>query len=179
MKAAARRPGRPRTRPEGQVGSHVGFRAPRELKEKLEAAAVASGRSLSTEAQFRLEKSFHQQDMIGAACELAYGRGAAAIILVLAREMVSSGRVSALISSGGSRDAMADWLADAYAYKQAVNAATRVLDRFKPNGDPAAFKNDIVPEFSNVNEGKRRADITLAAVEDPKWGDQFSEQHKN
>jgi hypothetical protein len=38
--------------------SYVGFRASHELKERLEKAAAASGRSLSTEAQFRLEASF-------------------------------------------------------------------------------------------------------------------------
>jgi hypothetical protein len=37
---------------------YVGFRAPPALKSQLEAAARANGRSLSTEAQVRLERSF-------------------------------------------------------------------------------------------------------------------------
>jgi hypothetical protein len=54
-----RRGGRPRTREKRALpASYVGFRVSNDLKERLEKAAAASGRSLSTEAQFRLENSF-------------------------------------------------------------------------------------------------------------------------
>jgi hypothetical protein len=158
----------------------MSFRVPPDLKERMDSAAVASGRSVAQEIELRLDKSFDLQSLLGDALELAYGREAAAIIMVLAREMVQSGRISALISSG-ARDAMADWLLDPYAYKQAVNAAAAVLEAFKPEGDPTALKNSVgaSPDLGQINEGKRRAEVVLAAIKDPNWSDQFPEQHRN
>ena len=43
---------------------YVGFRAPLALKSQLEAAALVNGRSLSTEAQIRLEQSFRDETLI-------------------------------------------------------------------------------------------------------------------
>jgi hypothetical protein len=59
-----RRAGRPKTRADEAPGEYVGFRAPRSLKQQLAAAAVAAGRSLSTEAQARLERSFSQENLL-------------------------------------------------------------------------------------------------------------------
>src|SRR5262249_20893482 len=54
-----RRPGRPRLHPEDEaLTDRIGLRAPPSLRARLDAAAEANGRSLSTEAQVRLERSF-------------------------------------------------------------------------------------------------------------------------
>ncbi len=65
--ATEKRPvGRPRTRNiKGVPGDYVGFRAPRELKEQLEKSAAKNGRSLSSEAQFRLNQSFMFDQLFG------------------------------------------------------------------------------------------------------------------
>lgn len=55
--------GRPLTSSKSKAGEYIGFRSPKDLKEKLEQAAQASGRSLSTEVQFRLERSFLDNDI--------------------------------------------------------------------------------------------------------------------
>jgi hypothetical protein len=47
-------------------GEYVGFRSPAALKEKLEKAAASANRSLSSEAQFRLERSFNEESTIDA-----------------------------------------------------------------------------------------------------------------
>src|SRR5438067_1401563 len=114
MATAARRVGRPRTRTEGP-GDYVGFRAPRELKERLEAAATRSGRSLSTEAQIRLEKSFEKQDLLTGALELAYGPQLAGIVFLIAEMMSENGRLAGF-TSGESAEAMENWLSDPFAY---------------------------------------------------------------
>ncbi len=41
-----------------RTGAYCGFRCPADLKNQLETAAKANGRSLSTEIQFRLEVTF-------------------------------------------------------------------------------------------------------------------------
>lgn len=134
MATAARRVGRPRTREEGP-GGYVGFRAPRELKEKLEDAAARNGRSLSTEAQIRLEKSFERQELLAGALELAYGPRLAGILFLLGKTIYEVGPISGY-ESGESPEAVVNWLDDAFAYDQAKMAACTILDAFRPAGDP-------------------------------------------
>lgn len=52
--------------------AYIGFRAPIDLKSKLEAAARASGRSLSSEVQFRLECSLRSQAVLTEALALLF-----------------------------------------------------------------------------------------------------------
>jgi hypothetical protein len=54
----SKRPGRPRVEPEDGERVPLSFRITPELKRLLDAAADASGRSQSQEAELRLEKSF-------------------------------------------------------------------------------------------------------------------------
>jgi hypothetical protein len=59
IRSVARR-GRPRL-PEGEGKRYpLGIRTTKELRERLEAAAKASGRSLAQEVEFRLERSYEQ-----------------------------------------------------------------------------------------------------------------------
>ena len=63
--APKRRPGRPRLHPEEEaLTDRVALRAPPTLRARLDGAARANNRSLSTEAQFRLERSFSQDDAL-------------------------------------------------------------------------------------------------------------------
>jgi hypothetical protein len=132
--AAKRRVGRPRSRSEGP-GDYVGFRAPRELKERLETTAATSGRSLSTEAQIRLEKSFEKQDLLSDSLELAYGARLAGIVLLVGNLMKQTGLLGGFASIG-SAEARDKWLDDPYAYDQALKAALIILEAFRPPGDP-------------------------------------------
>jgi hypothetical protein len=52
--------GRPMKRPVPGERTPLGLRVTAELKENLEQAAIQSGRSLSQEAELRLEKSFER-----------------------------------------------------------------------------------------------------------------------
>jgi len=168
MAATTARVGRPRTRAEGP-GDYVGFRAPRELKERLEAAAARSGRSLSTEAQIRLEKSFEKQDLLGGALELAYGPHLAGI-LMLASEVTSEvGRLGGF-TSGASGEAMDNWLEDPFAYDQAAAAAYMVLDAFRPPGDPHVLRKNGKDAREEIAAGAMpltRAVQALTALRDP------------
>lgn len=49
-----------------KAGEYVGFRASADLKRRLQASADAAGRSLSTEAQFRLERSYRDESLLAA-----------------------------------------------------------------------------------------------------------------
>ncbi|MBV9859869.1 MAG: TraY domain-containing protein [Alphaproteobacteria bacterium] len=152
----AKRVGRPRTRASETAGDYVGFRASRDLKQRLEAAAKASGRSLSTEAQFRLERSFDRESLFPDSLKLAFGPGLSGMLFMLGRVMSESGR-SALFQKSNGAPASAGWLADPFAYAEAVAAAIKVLEEFRPEGD--AQPRNIGARFATarifevVNEG--------------------------
>lgn len=66
MAEAKRRAGRPRKKRDDEISTeYVGFRAPKDLKAQLEEGCRISGRSLSTEAQIRLQNSFHEERTFG------------------------------------------------------------------------------------------------------------------
>jgi hypothetical protein len=72
-KGASKRMGRPTKPP--TPGDRVGLslRVTAEIKERLEASATYKGRSLSQEAEFRLERSFETQSLLMEVLTLAYG----------------------------------------------------------------------------------------------------------
>jgi hypothetical protein len=150
-----RRVGRPRTRSETGPGDYVGFRAPRELKEKLETAAANSGRSLSTEAQFRLEQSFGDS---------AYSEEIAALAELLARAMTETGiSITGMnqVAGHGSRS----WLTDPYAYDQAVQSAIHVLEMSRPSGSREPWGLCASADFPRaVDMGKAVADGILETM---------------
>ncbi len=105
MATTEKRPvGRPRTRnSKGVPGDYVGFRASRDLKRRLEEAAAVSGRSLSTEAQFRLESSFSEESALG-------GPDLRRLAYLMIGAFAHSGTVYA--RSLGRSDDPRSWLAD-------------------------------------------------------------------
>jgi predicted DNA-binding protein len=64
----APRRGRPRLPAEEGKRYPIAIRTTKELKERLERASKASGRSLAQELEFRLERSFEVQDIADAVC---------------------------------------------------------------------------------------------------------------
>jgi hypothetical protein len=144
---AKRRPGRPRVRiaDEQRASDYVGFRCPRELKGWLTDAAANSGRSLSTEAQVRLEQSFLE----GAALRLAYGPEGAELLNILGQ----------LLRHGpGARgaDIQSNWPSDPIAYSVIEREITHALKRLRPLGDQ-------LPETDKSPE--ERADRLLVALD--------------
>jgi hypothetical protein len=119
--------GRPRTRNvKGFPADYVGFRAPRELKEQLEEAAAQNGRSLSTEAQFRLNQSFAE--------EIAYG--GAELRRMVYRMSVAFGHSGAThaASLGHTDRAPDDWIKDPEVYRSAMAGAVAALALAYPGG---------------------------------------------
>jgi hypothetical protein len=61
-----RGPGRPRKYPAGTAGSNLTFRTRGNLRARLGEAASLSGRSVSEEIEYRLERSFWHDDVLKA-----------------------------------------------------------------------------------------------------------------
>jgi hypothetical protein len=110
-------------------GDYVGFRSPRELKERLQQAATAAGRSLSTEAAVRLEQSLRGEVDLYEALRLAFGTPGAEFLLLLGRAIRGAPFFVGLSLEG-------DWLSDPNAYAAAARQIEFILDVLRPAGDP-------------------------------------------
>ena len=69
-------------------GERIGMslRVTPKMKERLEQAAFQSGRSLSQEAEFRLDRSFDRQDLVGEVLTLAFGEVVGGLMLKIGNE---------------------------------------------------------------------------------------------
>jgi hypothetical protein len=143
-----RRPGRPRSRPDEEPGQFVGFRAPRELKNRRETTAAQNGRSISTEAQFRLEQSFRNED-VDRVMDMAYGPQTAGLIEALGLAI----RDTVTLSSSPASPLQSGWLSDPNIFASVKEAVDTIFDRLRPagNGVPVSRPGPFGP--SPVGKG--------------------------
>ncbi len=172
------RPGRKsRQANQGQRVS-LGLKVTAEIKNSLDAAAKQNGRTQSQEAEVRIEQSFVRQGLLAPALELAYGRKAAAILLATAHAFTHEGRAAAVIS-GGSIDAVDNWTTDPFAFGQATKAVAEMLARLSPPADRGTGRVSNPSDQMWEDMIKEGVAITLDAIKDPSWGQQFPDVHRN
>lgn len=104
-----------------------------DTREALEAAAAASGRSLSQEIERRLRRSFDIDR--GSVAHLG-GPQMYAILRTISAVMDLAGK-QAFFFRNKALPENTDWLRDPYAYDQAMRAVAHVLEGFRPPGDPS------------------------------------------
>lgn len=173
----AQRRGRP------PLGERVplGLRVTPDMKARLDAAAEASGRSQSQEAEFRLARSFEREDLLTEVLALAFGRELAGILLSVGTAMGEAGR--AVKREPG-------WTAHDASLSEAVEAGIAVLNTIfpvpeqgtirtvGPDGLAYEFKFDATDQATERRDDKRDKDrpkpsdaiATLLAEESAKTG---------
>lgn len=102
METGKKRVGRPTKSPEGERVS-LGLRVTADIKRRLDAAAEASGRSQSQEAEFRLERSFDRQGLLEEVLFLAYPQA-------IAKGLVGAHRADVLHFTQKNKDELKDLL---------------------------------------------------------------------
>jgi hypothetical protein len=125
--------GRPTTAAKEGEKATLGIRASASLKGRLQEAAEVNGRSLSQEAEIRLEQSFKNADYLDQAMDLAYGPRFAELLSTLARAMRAAGSAAAL-NGEYSWDAVDRWTEIPYAFNEAFVAAITILEGRRPKG---------------------------------------------
>jgi hypothetical protein len=148
----------------------LGLRVTKELKRKLRDISHESGRSLSQEAEFRLEQTFKSSSTLFEALDLAYGRHTTGLLLALGLAIQTTG-TRCLMLSKWKFDGCEDWLADPYAFDQAVRAVNTILERFRPPGGmkisgPADLRQSLPPGSFEV-VGKSFAELLLETLRNP------------
>jgi TraY domain len=117
--------GRPRKKaPKPGERVSLGLRVTAEMKAALDEAAARSGRSQSQEAEFRIERSFYDQQILYDALELAYGSSVAGMMLVL-------GDVMRLVMRHGDI-LRAPWDERSETFDQAVAGINAILTALRP-----------------------------------------------
>ncbi len=127
-----------------------------DLRQSLEDAAATSGRSLSSEIEHRLRRSFDDDrviDQLGGQQLYAILRTVAATM-----SMAGTGWVSELDSP---TDPPVDWLNDPYGYERAFWAVVTVLDAMRPPGD---LSEDEVLSRLQARYGKGFANFVLDEI---------------
>jgi hypothetical protein len=119
--------GRPSIPPESRKRNYLSIRLRDDTKLKLEFAAAAHQRSLSEEMESRLDQSF---------VDAAYPPEIGALAELLARAMFETGD-SIAGANRWSGHGSTPWLADSYAFNQALKAAHRILEKAEMEGDSA------------------------------------------
>jgi hypothetical protein len=140
MGQSAKRRGRPPV-PAGQrKGTNFTFRSRGDLHSRLAAAAAQANRSISEEIEWRVQRSFLDQDRAIEALGLIFGPELAGLLLVLGEVMKEVGEQTAYLAEHTLEGAR-NWTAHPFAFANAAAAAKAVLEAFKPpdEGIPRAF----------------------------------------
>ena len=167
-KQPKRKPGRPPL--PGGERVPLGLRVTTEVRDRLNEACKASGRSLSQEAEFRLEQTFKAQNAVFDALDLAYGRPWAGLLLAIAEVSQITGTRAVSLSQWNFHGCE-DWVSDPYAYDQAASAIRFVLEAFRPSGAIVAPPNTLkLPADAYARLGEGFAREMLSGLVDRKAG---------
>ena len=165
------RGGRPRVR-QLKPGDRVplSLRVTPAIREALSNKARDGGRSLTQEAEFRLERSFAQQALLDDVLDLAFGLRVAGFVRLIARVLVDTGPIAAFRKKPDLSAAL-DWLQSPTALKEAKAAVDLVFDALQPEGDA-----EMPQEYQDL--GERMARGALVAIKDRDAGGELGDWAK-
>jgi hypothetical protein len=150
------RGGRPRQTPikDGQK-VQIGVRVSPAMQARLIDAAQRNGRSLTQEAEMRLERTFDRQDLLSEVLVNAFGRRAGGYLMLMARAFADAG-----FAAGRLADALGtetkDWTESKWAVQQAVIALNKAIE----------WKTEV-SEYDDPQESKAPPLAVHHKMEDP------------
>src|SRR4051812_44215955 len=146
----ARRPGRkPQPANQGQRVS-LGLKVTPAIKNELDAAAKANGRTQSQEAEVRIEQTFRDQKTIEAGLNLAFGPELAALLLLIGNRVRTLSTVANFLTGSEHHNTNA-WLHNPYVFDQTVQSISAILAAMRPPGDPDYFAQPgVIPDFADM-----------------------------
>jgi len=133
------------------------------LKYALDDSAAKSGRSQSQEAEFRLERSFHDQDLLNETMTLAYGSEGGAILAIIGAIIREVGfwapQIAIIDKSSNGR-----WIDNRFLFDEVVGALNQIFGRLRPT-DGAAPPKQFAALLDGI--GQRNLDAILAIIANP------------
>ena len=141
-----KRVGRPTKEPEG-VRASLGLRVRTETKRQLENAAVLFGRSQSQEAEFRLERSFNEEESFG-------GPESHNILRMASAAFIRGGQLCAR-ARGHPEWSTSVWINDSECYASATEALLKALKLGAPPEATASSTRTKSTTGITIGAGKR------------------------
>lgn len=161
MSKQPRRIGRPTKPVSPGKRASLGLKVTAEIKQRLDEAAVANGRTQSQEAEARLEQSFGAENLLPQTLDLKF-EGVTAGLLLLLGLVVKSVTFHAARVTPRPFERQEDWVRDPRIFAEVEAATKRVLEELRPPGD-AGPACDI---------GRRMAEIAIRLIRAPELPDQ-------
>ncbi|TSE03754.1 hypothetical protein C1D09_025355 [Mesorhizobium intechi] len=162
--------GRPKREPEPGERVHLGFRVTPDMKARVESAASDSGRSISQEAEYRLERSFERADLLADVLSTTFGPELGGVLMMIGSAMRDVGGQAGFAGTFTLEGAQ-QWFDNPYAFDQAVAAANRIFEALRPEGEPKAPEHfealtEINPALAGIAEhfGAGFANAVIEAV---------------
>jgi hypothetical protein len=142
-KAAKPAGGRPARHQGERLSKNRTFRVRGQLDDQLSAAAEKSGRSVSEEIEFRLERTFAGEHSLFELLDLAYGQENVALVMTIAELIRSIGSNAPQLALARSKHEQqgANWIDDPFLFDQVVKSINEMLESLRPAGEADAPKN--------------------------------------
>ncbi|MGC8536966.1 MAG: hypothetical protein ACP5QR_15810 [Rhizomicrobium sp.] len=137
----------PKVTPRAVLSTRIGA----DTRKAIEVAAKRSGRTLSAEIEYRLRRSFDEDDSL---IDRMGGRRTYALLRLVAEAIKATGQVS-FFQEHRKIAQDDDWLLDPYTYDQAVKAIETVLEMVRPPGErerKRPIPTDMHPWVTHVIE---------------------------
>lgn len=128
-----KRTGRPTKTPKPATRVSLGLKVTPDIKMQIDAAARASGRTQSQEAEMRLEQSFRDEALLFQVLEMNFGTYLCCLLLMIGKAMNDAGRHGALLATRKPEGAD-NWFDNPYGFDQAERAAHQMIDAVRPEG---------------------------------------------
>lgn len=154
----------------------LSLRVTPQMKDRLDAAAAESGRSLTQEAEMRLEHSFDRQDLLSEVLVTAFGRRPAGYLLMMARAFADAGTVAGRLVDPTATE-VKDWTESKWAVQQAMIALNKAVE-WKTKVDEFDDPEESEPPPLAVQHKMESPGATLGkAVSDAAFGFATADNH--
>jgi hypothetical protein len=160
-------------RPKDQKRIPLSMRIAPETRKRLEARAEANGRSITQEAELRLEQSFQEEKRFSEIMSRIYGRQLAGFMMLIGEVLRDAGRSMGFQSTftlGGADD----WMELPYPFDQADKSISLMIEAIRPEGvpDPPKYLTSLPDGLLELTEAAKQmgpgfARPYLDAVADP------------
>jgi hypothetical protein len=155
-------------RKKDQLRIPLSMRITPRVRQQLIDDAAQNGRSITQEAELRLEISLRDEVLLDSALEF-YGHGVGDLFRVLGTLMRNAGRQAAWAATG-SFEAIDDWLQNPFARNQAIDAAATLLEGLRPKQEDRLYRQPrpaTLLGFTPEVVGQNAAVGALLAIKDP------------
>lgn len=161
MKQAKKAPGRPARHSGEKLSKNRTFRVRGQLDDQLAVAAERSGRSVSEEIEYRLDRSFENQLALEQALNLAFGSAISGHLMIVGDIMRTTAQAASLAVKGDP--SLVDWRDDPEIFDQVAKAVAAFFEECSPRAGMDSGSTPSAPalpqDFAEGIAVKRAAEL--------------------